>query len=300
MIEDARDTPTQIIEGDFDPAAGPTAFPGRLVITGDVPDQSEIQTNDGIEVHGTVGAAILRTHGDIVIRGGASGPGYLDAGRDMRLRFVENSTLVCGRHLIVKVSAMHSRLSVGQKILITSEKGVLVGGVAKAGMTISAARIGSPLYTRTELQVGIHPLLRSEHKRLTDRIDQVQQNLDGIQKNIEYLERLAPENSSERMAKRINKLPLMHLRVKHLSNELSKCVSRHNTLRKVIDGQAQQGQIDSIREVFPGVIVAIYWATLELREQLESVTFFEQGGEISWEPLHSVSTDNDSLVIEEV
>ena len=286
MIEDARTTPTQIIDGDFIPAAGPTIFPGRLVIKGDVPDKSEIQTNDGIEVHGTVGAAILRTHGDILIKGGASGSGYIEAARDIRLRFVENSTLVSGRNLIIEVSAMHSWLSAGNKILITGETGVLVGGVAKAGMTIKAAKIGSPLYTPTELEVGIQPLMRSEHRRLTQQIDYLQQKRDSTQKNIEYLEGLAPENTSEKMAKRISQLPLMRLHSKYFSNELNKHVRRYETMRKVIDAQMRQGQIDVTREIFPGIIMTIYWTTLELREQLKRVIFSEQGGKISWDSLH--------------
>lgn len=285
MSEDAHATPIHEIEGDFDPATGPTFFPGRLIIKGDVRDKAEIQTNHGIEVHGAVGAALLRTREDIVIRGGASGRGYLDAGRDIRLKFAENSTLVCRRNLIIKISAMHSQLSVGQNIVITDEKGVLVGGVAKAGIAISAAKIGSPLFTHTELYVGIHPLLRSEHKRLTQKISQIRQKRDGIQKNIEYLEHLDVENRSERMAKRIRKLPLMRLQVKYLSNELDKCNNRYNVLRQMIEARTKSGQVNVIREIFPGVALTIDWTTLQLKEHLESVTFFHQGGEIRWESL---------------
>ena len=195
---------------------------------------------------------------------------------------------------------MHSQLSAGHKIIVTSAKGVLVGGVAKAGMTISAVKIGSHLYTRTELQVGIHPLLRSEEVRLTQRIDQIEQNRDAIQRNIEYLEGLVPENTSEKMAKRVGKIPLMRLRVKHLSTELSKVVNRHKTLREVLDAQTKRGQIDVIREIFPGVIMTIDWTTLELKEHLKSVTFVEQGGEILWESLHLASTSEEELEIEDL
>ena len=181
---------------------------------------------------------------------------------------------------------MHSWLSAGNKILITGETGVLVGGVAKAGMTIKAAKIGSPLYTPTELEVGIQPLMRSEHRRLTQQIDYLQQKRDSTQKNIEYLEGLAPENTSEKMAKRISQLPLMRLHSKYFSNELNKHVRRYETMRKVIDAQMRQGQIDVTREIFPGIIMTIYWTTLELREQLKRVIFSEQGGKISWDSLH--------------
>ena len=296
MIEDTRATPTQVIEGDFDPAAGPIIFPGKLVIKGDVPDTSEIQTNDGIEVHGMVGAAILRTHGDILIKGGASGQGYIEAGRDIRLRFVENSTLVSGRDVVVEVSAMHSCLSVGHTIFVTG--GVLVGGVAKAGVAIRATKIGSPLYTSTELQVGIHPLMRSAHKRLTQQIAHLTQKRDGTQKNIEYLERLHPENTSDKMAQRISKLPLMHFRARYFSNELNKCIKRCETTRKMIDSQMEGGQIDVVREIFPGVSITVYWTTLELKENLEGVTFFEEGGKISWDSLQPESTNGDKLGIE--
>jgi hypothetical protein len=287
MVEDARAHSEQVIQGDFNPAGGPLSFPGKLIVTGDIPDQSEIETNNGIEVHGVVGAAVLRTHGDIFIARGASGPGYIEASRDIRLRFVENSTLVCGGNLIVEVSAMHSRLSAGHKIVVAGEDGVLVGGVASAGISISAAKIGSRLYTPTTLQVGIPPLLRSEHNRLMHRINQIEQRRDVILKNAEYLERLSPDIASDKMKKRIAKLPLMRLHIKHLSDELNKYIRRYEGLHRAIDEQAQHGRVDSIKEIFPGVTMTIYWTIFELKEQLERATFFEREGEIVWEPLHS-------------
>ena len=300
MVEKARETSTKVIEGDFDPKDSPFHFPGKLVVKGDVPDKVEIQTNDGVEIDGIVGAAVIRTNGDIIIKGGASGPGYLHAGRDIRLGFVANATLVCARDMIIGVSAMHSHLSAGHRIIISGGKGVLVGGIARAGMTISSAKIGSRMYTPTELEAGIHPLLRSEYTRLTGRISQTQQTLDTIQKNIEYLEGLTPENITERMAKRIEKLPLMHLRVKHLSGELKKYISRRETLVQTIDRQNRDGRIDVTKEIFPRVIITVDWTTRELEEHLRNVTFFEQGGEIKWESLQLERAKTESSEIEDL
>ena len=299
MIEPGRSPPrwwtdrantTTVIEGDFDPADGPVSFPGQLVVKGDVPDRSEIEANDSIEIHGSVGAAVIRTHGDLSIGGGASGPGYISAGRDIRVRFAENSTLISGRRLIIEVSAMHSRLSAGRNIIITGEDGVLVGSVAKAGVSISAPKIGSRLYTPTTLQVGIPPLLRSEHKRLKSRISQIQQRRDAMQKNLGYLEHLDANNVSQKMAKRISKLPLMRFQVKHFSDAYSKYVKRYETLEQMIRERAKYGRVDSIKEIFPGVIITICWTTLELREHLTHVTFLERGGKVLWEPLDSANT----------
>ena len=57
----------RFIEGDFDPKDSPFHFPGKLVVKGDVPDKVETQTNDGVEIDGIVGAAVIRTNGDIDI-----------------------------------------------------------------------------------------------------------------------------------------------------------------------------------------------------------------------------------------
>jgi len=295
MSAEARKDPIEVIEGSFDPTVGPVHFRGKLIIKGDVPEKSEISSNSSVEVHGIVDTATIRAHGDIIIKGGVSGPGYLDAGRDIQVEFVENSTLVSGRNLVIGMSAIHSQLSAGNKIIVKDEKGVLAGGVAKAGQAIRAARIGSSLYTRMKLQVGIQPLLRSEHKRIVDQMTQIEQKHDGIQKNIQYLKRLAPDDISPRMAKRIENLPLMQLHLKHLSRELMKYTDRDKTLRKAINTRSKPGRIDAIKEICPGIMITINWTTLELKEHLENVTFFEQGGEIGWDALQPEDINKDEL-----
>ena len=87
------------------------------------------------------------------------------------------------------------------------------------------------------------------------------------------------------MKARIGKLPLMRLHIKRLLEELNICNRRYETLRRVIEGQLGNGRIDTIKEIFPGVVMTIHWTTLTLREHLERVTFFERDGEIVWEAL---------------
>ena len=55
--------------------------------------------------------------------------------------------------MIVSDAIMHSNISAGQAIQVTMNKGLLVGGLSRAGALIEANIIGSHLATSTELEV---------------------------------------------------------------------------------------------------------------------------------------------------
>lgn len=65
---------------------------------------------------------------------------------------------------------MHSKLFAGENITVNEKKGLLVGGIARAGKKIEANIVGSSLATLTYLEAGVDPELKNKVKNWKTRM----------------------------------------------------------------------------------------------------------------------------------
>jgi len=278
---DENDTPWKVVQGE--------KFIGNLIVKGNIGDNHIIQAGKNIQIDGNVGASIIRAGGDILIKKGVFGKGCLDACGDIEVGSVENGNLISGGNITIHQGAMHSRLAADKNIIVTDGKGILAGGKAKAGIAITAKRIGSPHITPTLLEVGIPPLLRDEHQRLKEKIELLRKQVDQAEKTIIHIEKLPMD--SDNIDSRVRKLPLWGFRVAFLNRELEKYTKRLKTAEKILSDpsivmkQNIESRVSVAEEVYPGVKISIAQAVFEIMEILREVTFFAEGGKIQWKPL---------------
>ncbi len=322
MIDKPRAIPTDIIDGDFDygtfephqRTANAQTFNGNLIIKGDVGDNCTIQAERDIQIDGCVGASVIRAGGDILVKKGVFGRGHLNACGDIEVASVENGSLISGGSITIHQGAMHSRLSADKEIVVNEGKGILVGGKAKAGMAITAKRIGSPHITPTFLEVGILPILRDEHQRLRQKMDSLRQQIDQAEKAATHIEKLSrsegtylKSGSSQNAFSQVQKLPLWRFKVSYFNEESEKYTKRFKALEKTLStpkdkGERRKAKGESIsmtrnfplpiegrvnvgEEIYPGVRISIAWTVLDIMDILRGVTFFVEGGKIQWKPL---------------
>ena len=351
MIDKKRSIPTKIIEGNFEaerfslsacgtpvrkpkagkmsPPAGSSSdfaqsekFRGNLIVKGNIGDNYIIQAERDIQIDGSVGASVVRAGGSILVKKGVFGRGCLDARGDIEVGSVENGSLISGKNITIHQGAMHSRLAADKEITVAEGKGILAGGKAKAGIAITAKRIGSPHITPTLLEVGIPPLFRDERQRLKEKIELLRKQVDQAEKATIHIEKLSTEgctgeakdtcfassvtssssnvDSSERSGEakqlsRVQKLPLWRFRVAYLNKELEKYNKRFETLEKILSAPSDvtkgnghfqniESMVNVAEEIYPGVKISIAWTVLEIMEILRGVTFFAEGGKIQWIP----------------
>jgi len=332
MVDKSRPIPTKIIDGDFDyatlglhrlPASAQT-FSGSLIVKGDVGDNCTIQAEQDIQIDGCVATSVIRAGGNILVKKGVFARGCLDACGDIEVASVENSSLISGGNITIHQGAMHSRLAADKDITVTEGKGILVGGKAKAGMAITAKRIGSPHITPTSLEVGIPPIFRDEYQRLKQKIDTLRQQIDQAGKVAIHLEKLSrmstdvltggcPHNPTliasglEHIANnhesvdrfsQVRKLPLWRFRVAYFKKEIEKYTKRFETLEKTLSAPKDKGDSFSLpiegrvnvwEKIYPGVRISIARTVLDIMEILRGATFFVESREIQWKPLLKTS-----------
>lgn len=275
-VRQLRRMPIQVIEGDLKAEGKVLEFPGKLRVRGDVQDDCLILAASDVEVCGYVGAAGIRTRGDIRIHKGVAGQGYLDAGGDIHVRFVNNSRLVASGNIYVTTSVMHSVLSSESSIWIEGDEGFLVGGITMAACRLVATRVGSIYQTPTDLRVGMSPLLRRELARLQAEIEALTQRLESVRRDIRYLEQAGPKSAYA------DRLPLCRVRASYLEEQLHKQHKRYQVTQRALRKRTFEGDIQIRGPVHPGVSVNIGWNEYTLEQPLEDVRFFEKDGRIQW------------------
>ncbi|MFD2171331.1 DUF342 domain-containing protein [Tumebacillus lipolyticus] len=181
------------VNSDVDFSVGNIEFLGSVSIRGNVLSGFKIVAAGDIEIAGNVESAVLEAGGDVIIRGGvqARGKGMIKAGGTVRARFMQGGVVDAGVDVIVRDSIMHCTISAGRNIFMEAQKSVIVGGMVRAGEEVRTRTLGSPMATPTEVEVGVHPQLRSEMQELHQRMKDLQQNMDKTKKALVLLDNMA-------------------------------------------------------------------------------------------------------------
>ena len=126
---------------------------GSVIVQGNVKSGFTINANGDLQVNGIVEAAEIVAEGDVIINRGiqGQGKGIIKAGRDFKVRYIENATVEAGENINIAEASMHSCLLAGKNIKLDGKKGLIVGGTAKAGEMVAKPWFSSVTYTEIEV-----------------------------------------------------------------------------------------------------------------------------------------------------
>ncbi|UOF89380.1 FapA family protein [Fodinisporobacter ferrooxydans] len=167
---------TYTVEGNVDFSIGNIKFLGNVHIKGSVLDGFRIEAEGDIQIDGSVAAASVHAGRDVHILGGiqSRGKGVVQAGRNVRTRFVQTGKVIAGMDCLIQDSIMHSDVTAMRDVIVFEKKGVIVGGSVNAGERIVAGTLGSPMATVTQLTVGVRPDLRAERLQIERELKELQ------------------------------------------------------------------------------------------------------------------------------
>jgi len=180
------------VNGDLDFSVGNIDFIGNVVIRGNVPVGFKIKAKGDIRVSGGVEGAILEAEGSILIQSGvtAQNKGYIHAGHDIKTTFVSNGKLFAEGNIMVSQAIMHSEVTALKEIHCLGSKGLIVGGLVQAGLSIKCRNIGNNMATPTVIEVGSNPTKGNELKELRLQLQEQATKLDKTMKAIQILNQL--------------------------------------------------------------------------------------------------------------
>ncbi len=247
--------PVHHVRGDVDLSTGHIKFVGGIVIEGNVTEGMEIEAEGDVEIRGNVSAATIKSGGNVILHKGFRGKnkGSVKAQGDFQAKFVENAIIEVRGNIDVSEAIMHSQVRAGGDIVVTG-KGLIVGGSLWAGGSIEASTMGSHLATRTEVVVGVDPVLRQEQDKKVKKYKEIADNLEKVNKAVRILNE--QKRKTELPKVRENQLKQLKETQKYLEKE-------ENQLQKEIEGlkdkvmSMRDGQVRIRQLLYPGVRINI-------------------------------------------
>ncbi len=271
------------LRGDVDLSTGHINFLGSVVIEGNVTEGLQVIAGGDVVINGHLDAATVVSEGDVTIMKGFRGKnkGSIKAKGDLRVKFVENGTIDVRGNLFVGEAIMHSGVKAGGKVIVDG-KGIIVGGFIHSGGDVDAKIVGSNLATKTEIKVGVDPLLRSEE---ADKLNKYQEIVDNLAKAGKAISLLA-EQETQGILTEARKDQLGKLRETEvfLTREETKIAEELRILKESIAGM-QNGTIIVRHRLYPGVRIGIANSNYIIRDERGRSKLIHAEGEIAFSVL---------------
>lgn len=266
------------VKGDVDFAEGDIDFDGDVVIRGNVLKGFTIKATGNIIVDGNVESAVLISGRDIVLREGMLGnmTGVVQAKEYIYGKFLEACTISAGETIYANYF-MNCNVRTFGKVVLTGNKGYLLGGEIKAVKGIIANKIGnlSELYTKVSVGVDEEMLeeieeLKKEIVDLTAEINREQKRLKAIESN--DMERLMFLRREERY------IQLVALQTKKIDQREEKLL--HYQEMKKLMADSNRARISVKTCLYPGVMVEFGSYRKRIVDQLKRVTVMMSDGNL--------------------
>lgn len=176
------------IKGDVDNSVGNIDFLGDVVVYGEVKNGFKIKATGNVHVKEMVEGAEIHAGGSIVIDKGMNGNkrGILNAGEDIKCKFLENCTVTAGGSIHTE-SIVWCDVLCDQSVYAKNNKGVIIGGSITATKSVEAKMIGSKSNQKTSIVLGITPNLLNERTESEQLLKTTEATLSMLEKNVNFL-----------------------------------------------------------------------------------------------------------------
>lgn len=262
-----------------DVSTGNLEYDGSIEINGDVAANFEVKAGGNVIINGLVEGARIIAGGNIIIAKGMNGmgKGYLKAGGDVVVKFLENARVVTGGYVEAE-AILHSRVSAGNEVRVEGRKGIIVGGYVQAGVRVSAKAIGASMGASTILEVGVNPLIKTQYSHM-------QKNITDSTKTVKNAEVILA-NFKDKMKKgfQYNEGQIKYMKsvaklIEDKNAELEQMNQRMERLRSMMEIQ-KQAEVVVNDEIFPGTTIIIGEASKTIQTSYRYCKFIKECGEV--------------------
>lgn len=267
-----------------DVSTGNIEYDGSVEVTGDVAANFEVRAGGNVVVNGLVEGAKIIAGGKIIIAKGmnGAGKGYLKAGGDIIVKFLENTRVASGGFVEAE-AILHSKVSAGTEVRVEGRKGIIVGGYVQAANKVTAKAIGASMGASTIVEVGVNPLIKTQYNNMRKVLDD---NIKTV-KNAEVI----LENFREKLKKGVqfNEGQLKYFKsVKALVEEKNAQIEQLNARMekfKALMETQKNAEIVINDQIYPGTTIIIGDATKTMQNNYHYCKFIKEQGEVTMKPL---------------
>ena len=261
-----------------DSEIGNIYFDGSVLVEENLLNDFVIKANGNIQINGLIEGGYVENTGDLIVKRGIQGYNKLvvKTRGDLTTKFIENSRIKSNGHILAE-AIMHSQVLSKSSINLIGKKGLIVGGCCKAGKEIRAKNVGSIMETDTILEVGADPELEEKYRILSQKNKELMDNLNKINKSLNFLEKLKRTDKLHDKNKIIYK-KLINTK-KRVIMKIDSIKGEIKELEKYIKS-VSNGIIKISGVVYPGVRIVIGSSNMIVKKELKNCSFYKENGDI--------------------
>lgn len=265
--------PILTIKGDVDFSTGNINFIGSITINGDVKSGFSVKSQNDIQINGTVEDAVIEAGGNVLIKSGfvGRGEGKIIAKGKVMAKFCEKETIISDDDISLGEYAMHCNIQTKGKLLVTAQKGLVVGGEIYALQGMEAKIIGNQNYTPTKIFVGIDKEIREKIKEKKITLEKQLSNKKEIEKAQFLLQqrRLIKKELPEDKKILLEKLNTAKGQTENAERQiLLEIENLENEIKKFKDAT-----VKVIDTVYPGTTITIFNKTTGVSVHLKKIVY---------------------------
>jgi len=265
--------PLLVVKGDVDYSTGNIDFIGSVQIGGDVKSGFSVKARDDIEIEGFVEDAVIEAGGNVELKSGfgGKGDGIITAGGKIIAKFCENQSVRCGEDIVFCEYIMHCNVETKGALIVTENKGLIVGGEVFAIKGVEAKIIGNKHYTPTRIHAGVDKAINEQILELSARLANAKEKLEKIEKARQLL-----------LTRK-----LLRKKIPHEQEQLLKRLlpAKNNIGKEIADIKSQFGEsVDNIEDcknavvtvveaVYPRTFITIFDRRTEVKEAYSNIRF---------------------------
>jgi uncharacterized protein (DUF342 family) len=275
------------VNGDVDFGVGNIDFNGNVTIKGMILSGFEVKASGDILVIKGIESAGVSAGRDLKVNGGIIGDGkhLVKCGRNLFANHLQNAYIEAQGDVSIGNSCVQSLVLCNGKVVLSNQKGAIVGGAVNALGGVEARIIGTEFGTKTEITVGKDYLVQKTLNELLKAIDFHNANLQKIDKVLTPLLELVKKGMSLGGEKK-GKLSLIIDKRKQIKKSITIMKSKFAEIEKL----SSNGSLPFVKisgTVFPDVTVRIMDCIKQINDAQDHLMLFynKKSDEIETGPL---------------
>ena len=262
------------VEKDVDFSTGNITSKGTVVVKGNVRSGFVLDAVGDVEVWGTVEDSIIKSKGNVLVKGGfvGSGKGKIEAGGDVTIGFTRNQTIVANNVKILR-EAVDCIIYAKNTVKVSGDKISIEGGITTAGAMIEVESLGSKNEVHTDVEAGIDYTAHQSQMSTRKEISGLKAVMKTVDKEL---------NTLHAIKKAKGELPAQYTNTfDHLLSRREELVKKLKDLASVEILPVNEGaKVVVNKVVHPGIEIKIGESTMTILEECRGTTFYLSGDEI--------------------
>ncbi|MFC1562977.1 flagellar assembly protein A [candidate division KSB1 bacterium] len=265
--------PVFIVKENVDFSTGNIDYIGSVIVNGDVKSGFSVKAKDNVQVNGVVEDTTIEAGGDVLLKTGfiGDGDGKIISQGNVMVKFCENENIVCEGDVLIGDYVMHSNIQTRGNLIVTEQKGLILGGEIYALKGIEAKTIGNESYTPTSLFVGVDKEITNKIKEKKTYLAKNIENRGEIEKTLESFsqKKLIKKTLSEDKNSLLEKL---NKTKEKLEEDEKNIVTEIEELEKKLD-EFKNAIVKIIDVVYPGTSITISNKHITVKEPIKYVYY---------------------------